>query len=222
MSPNQIFSTVNTFDTRVAQFFADHQNPLAESFFQLVTLAGDWWFVLITLAVLAVLFEHRHRIRWLAALLFAFAGTQASVLVLKFLIARQRPPAAEEFEPLIQGFHMTSSLPSGHATTAMAFYGLLFLLARSRETSWRIRAAFFTVGTALILLIGLSRLYLGVHYPSDILAGYALGAVFFAFAAWLALGALPRKLARELFRVKFLMDKNTGNDTIEDNEGHKK
>ena len=88
----------------------------------------------------------------------------------KFLVQRPRPSF---FPPLIQtgGY----SFPSGHALFGIAVYGLLahMLLPRIRSRSARILLAFLTA--VLVIAIGLSRVYLGVHYPSDVLAGWCLG-----------------------------------------------
>lgn len=75
------------------------------------------------------------------------------------------------------------SFPSGHATlSAMCYLTVAALLAR-RETRWRMRVFVMGIGVAATLLIGFSRVYLGVHWPTDVLAGWSIGALW-ALATW--------------------------------------
>jgi len=95
--------------------------------------------------------------------------------MLKHLFERARP---EAFQIVAEsGF----SFPSGHAMVSLCFYGIVaFLIVRKRSLQWRIAGA--VVATLLIVGIGVSRIYLGVHYPSDVVAGYAAGATWLGFS----------------------------------------
>jgi len=100
-------------------------------------------------------------------LLAAMAGAGLWSTLLKALVQRARPSI---IEPLVH--YADASFPSGHASLAAAFYGALgILLARrlARRLLWIIALAL------TVLIVGFSRVYLGAHYPSDVLAGYALG-----------------------------------------------
>lgn len=115
--------------------------------------------------------------RWieLKGLLICLAGGAILNHVLKELFARARPDAL----PLVyaSGF----SFPSGHAMVSLCFYGMVaFLIARKR--SWHGRIAVAAATAALVAAIGVSRVYLGVHYPSDVAAGYAAGATWLVFS----------------------------------------
>lgn len=117
-------------------------------------------------------------------------GTVVSTL-LKYAFARPRPdvvmPAARVF---------TASFPSGHATmSAITFLTIAALLARS-EAEPRLKAYLITLGVTLTVLVGLSRLYLGVHYPTDVLAGWCLGAAWAAMC-WGIATRLQRRGAVE-------------------------
>jgi membrane-associated phospholipid phosphatase len=95
---------------------------------------------------------------------------------------------------LIRGWHrgalpVSASFPSGHAFFAASIIGGLTVLVSGRVRSSALRAALWVVALGLILLIGLSRVYLGVHYPSDVFAGYAVAVV------WVAGVALGDRLA---------------------------
>lgn len=122
----------------------------------------------LTLLVTLLLLARRH---WRGAATFAVDVGGAAVLdlVLKHVFARPRPTLFPHLVP-----ETTFSFPSGHAVGDLAFYLALALLLRdtpSRRWSW-----LGLVGVVLALLIGASRPYLQVHYPSDIVAGWALGA----------------------------------------------
>ena len=125
--------------------------------------------------------------RWGAAagLLLTVAGAQMLNNVLKDLFQRTRPAPVEGLI-LAQAF----SFPSGHAMVAAAFYFYLGYLSWRLLSGWP-RAICLAGLVLLVLLIGLSRLYLGVHYLTDVLAGYAVG---FAWAETVIIGG--RLLAR--------------------------
>lgn len=110
---------------------------------------------------------------WL--LLVSVGGGTAVSTLLKYAFARPRPdvvtPAARVF---------TASFPSGHATmSAIAFLTIAALLARA-EAKPRLKVYILALGVILTVLVGLSRIYLGVHYPTDVLAGWCLGAAWAA------------------------------------------
>lgn len=103
---------------------------------------------------------------------------------LKFLIQRPRP---EGFSLVVEsGF----SFPSGHSMVAMAFYGLLAYLAWRYEKDRILRWVWLVSLVSIVLMVGISRIYLGVHYASDVIAGFCIS------AAWLVLYI---KLAVPLF-----------------------
>ncbi|WP_207857978.1 phosphatase PAP2 family protein [Lucifera butyrica] len=115
--------------------------------------------------------------RWLelGGLALSFAGGAVLNFVLKNLFERTRPDA----------FHLVTaagySFPSGHAMVSLCFYGMLaFLLARNAQTwPWRYFVGVITM--LLVVAIGISRIYLGVHYPSDVVAGYSAGTMWLLF-----------------------------------------
>jgi undecaprenyl-diphosphatase len=111
-----------------------------------------------------------------AALLVAAAiGAEAVDELLKLVFHRQRPEAFfGNPGPSSYGF------PSGHAISACCFYGVLAAIVTARIRSRWKQAAVWVAAAILAGLIGLSRIYLGVHYPSDVIAGYAGGIVWVA------------------------------------------
>jgi undecaprenyl-diphosphatase len=108
-------------------------------------------------------------------LVVAAAGAEILDQLLKLLFHRQRPEA-------FFGYSQPGSFsfPSGHAISACVFYGVAAALIAARIDSRLQKAVVWIVAALLAGLIGLSRIYLGVHYPSDVVAGYAAAVVWVA------------------------------------------
>ncbi|MGA2268510.1 MAG: phosphatase PAP2 family protein [Bryobacteraceae bacterium] len=112
-----------------------------------------------------------------AAVVFAAAALGAEALdqILKLLFHRLRPePFFGSAEPL------TYSFPSGHAMVSCCFFGVLAAILAARDRPRARRMAIWAVAALLAGLIGFSRVYLGFHYPTDVLAGYAAAVVWLA------------------------------------------
>ena len=124
--------------------------------------------LLIALAVFAKLRWRRAAV-WLTV---AMAGSLVLDLTLKYIYHRTRPTAYFGMAP------HSYSFPSGHAMCSFCFYGVLagLLSARTKPLVWRI--LIWLAAAALVIAIGLSRIYLGVHHPSDVVAGYLAATVW--------------------------------------------
>jgi membrane-associated phospholipid phosphatase len=133
----------------------------------------------LLLAVTSFLWMMRERIEVLF-LWTSFLGSILLSLLLKSIFGRPRPDP----EQWRIAWATDGSFPSGHAINAVVVFGGLFWVIRRLGPSPALRRIAFVLGVAAILLIGLSRPYLGVHFPLDVVAGY------FAGAAWLAVCAL--------------------------------
>jgi undecaprenyl-diphosphatase len=139
---------------------------------RVVTALGYPWAVVPLLLLAVFAFYRKSLVASAALLLVSVPGAAILGLVLKGLYERPRPDLFES--GYTAPFY---SFPSGHAITAVSFYGVLTLLV-ARRLDGRRRWIVVAVGAALVLLIGFSRLYLGVHYPSDVLAGYLAAALW--------------------------------------------
>ena len=133
--------------------------------------------VIITLAVVGYLFlAGKSAVAWL--MLIAVVGGIVLSDLLKFAFGRARPDVVT---PLARVF--TTSFPSGHATlSAITYLTIGAILARSQPSS-TISLYFMSLAAFLTMLIGVSRIYLGVHYPTDVLAGWCIGAAW-AMGCW--------------------------------------
>ncbi|MFQ5846570.1 MAG: LssY C-terminal domain-containing protein [Candidatus Methylomirabilales bacterium] len=162
-------------DMRVANLLVAFRSRELTTFFLWVTLLGKWQIVLsVATAACVLLWLWRQEI-YIAPLLVASIGSEAFTQLGKIVFQRPRPPLAAYTE---QSF----SFPSGHATIAMAFYGFLAYLLIRNAKGWAVKVNTLFAGALAIILVGFSRLYLGVHYVSDVWGGYLVGAV------WLILG----------------------------------
>ncbi len=131
---------------------------------------------LVGVAIVLV-FRLRAQGRRYAAVLFVMASAGAEVVdqILKLIFQRVRPEAFFDY-PEPYGY----SFPSGHSFTSCAFYGVAAAILTTRLESRARGIATWTVAALLVLAIGVSRIYLGVHYPSDVLGGYAAAVVWVA------------------------------------------
>ena len=156
---------------------------LPEAARDLTSLGSIIVLVIITLAVVGYLFlAGRSAVAWLT-LIAVFGGIVLSDL-LKFAFGRARPDVVN---PLARVF--TTSFPSGHATlSAITYLTIGAVLARSQPLS-TISVYFLSLAAFLTMLIGVSRIYLGVHYPTDVLAGWCIGAAW-AMGCWAIMARL--------------------------------
>ena len=154
-----------------------------------IMLAASWYggpSVLVPLGlVMALVFLVRRWQRGALLVVVTLAGAGLLNWLLKFSFARVRPEVFVDYP--LPG---SPSFPSGHALYAASIFGgMAALLAPRLRHRW-LRVLVWTGAVALALLVGLSRVYIGVHYPSDVLAGYSVGII------WVTAVALGDRLAR--------------------------
>jgi membrane-associated phospholipid phosphatase/uncharacterized membrane protein YbhN (UPF0104 family) len=178
-------------DLPVSQFLLAHAEPPFTAAMLVVSFAGSYLIVGASLVIGAVLAWWR---RWydLSMLVLAVGGGELINLLLNTLFARHRPTVPDPLLTLTG-----ASFPSGHAMAAMICYGLLVYLSVQRLGAWRWRVLVVVTGVVLIVLIGFSRIYLGVQYLSDVLGGYAAGVVWLAFTMT-GIGTLRRRRQYDL------------------------
>jgi undecaprenyl-diphosphatase len=181
------------FDESVLLAFRDPNNPsspigpawLQIMFRDITPLGGYAVVVLISLAVIGYLLIGGKRAAALWVLVSVGGGAVLSNL-LKLAIERPRPDLVARLVDV-----NTTSFPSGHATLAAVTYLTLGALLSRVEPRRHAKIYVLTVAVALTLLIGVSRIYLGVHWPTDVLAGWCVGAAW-AMLCWRIALALQR------------------------------
>ncbi|MGB3403245.1 MAG: phosphatase PAP2 family protein [Microcoleaceae cyanobacterium] len=163
------------FDTTILQYFLSIQNQILTQFFIVISFLGKPSLLLLINLMFSIFI-------WLKkqkfiAIIFLIIGNGAAGfnLFLKSSLARDRP---ELWDRIIEVKYL--SFPSGHAMGSIVIYGLIgyYLMNQFKPWRWLI----LTLTSILILLIGLSRLYLGVHWPTDVIAGYIMGSIWLTIA----------------------------------------
>jgi undecaprenyl-diphosphatase len=141
---------------------------------------------IILLAVVGYLLLARRRATAWLTLGTVLSGVALNS-VLKFSFARPRPDLVT---PAVRVF--TASFPSGHATLSAITYLTLGALLARIHSEISVRIYFMALAALLTILVGLSRIYLGVHYPTDVLAGWCIGTAW-AMGCWVFMAWLQRR-----------------------------
>ena len=168
-----------SLDVAVLDAFHRGRTPLRSTFWSIVTDAGDT-VVLVPAAVAIGLAWRWRRHDWCALQLLggAYVGAVLLHTIAKPVVGRQRPGADLAFTP-----ETGLAFPSGHATQASAFWVALALLVLSVVVGRAARLLVVAVTAAVVVLVAVSRLYLGAHWITDVVAGTVLGTAW-AGALW--------------------------------------
>lgn len=162
------------FDRPAMTYIANHRDPAMNNVMEIVSVAGSVKVLLGLTALAGAWMYFRTRLwRWPLFLSLTVTGAIALYDLIKVLVERPRP----EIEPLLHvgGY----SFPSGHATAAAAVYTALAYVL-TRQTSWKAGVIFWTIAFFSATVVGFSRIYLGVHWPTDVMAGLTLGTAWTA------------------------------------------
>lgn len=167
-----ILSNLFAFDVWFENLLLSMRHPLFVQLFRDITFFGNTMTVigLVVLFGIFLLLAETRRV-YLVGLFASLAGAAGTTYVLKEVVGRLRPSGS-----IPTSIETDFSFPSGHATASMAFYGFTaYVLCRLYPQRAK---TILTTATAVIFLIGFSRLYLGLHFPTDVIAGYLVGGVW--------------------------------------------
>lgn len=163
---------------------AGASHPSLNVFFNWATLLGDFNVLCPVVVISALILLYKHQFEIASVLCVGFFGAALSTLLLKMVFHRPRP---DLFDSALQYLPVNAAFPSGHATHATAIALFLIWLA------YRRRRYFLSVAASVIAtLVAISRLYLQVHWPTDVLGGLAVSLFWVSFAT----------LINDLFRKK--------------------
>lgn len=159
------------FDQMIREWVHRYASPGMTSAMNAISLLG-YNILIVELAIALAIFAW---LRWRRALLWlavAMTGSLVLDLTLKYIYHRMRPTAYFGMAP------HSYSFPSGHALCSFCFYGVVAGLLSARIKSLALQMVIWCLAAALVIAIGVSRIYLGVHYPSDVVAGYLAATVW--------------------------------------------
>lgn len=177
-----MFISPTTIDENILNWVVENRSEPWISIAEVVTLLGNTvTMAVLTCVVVIALAVTRHQVDAVyvgAGVLFGYALMQA----LKYSFARDRPPVEDRLLNID-----TFSYPSGHAMMTMVVFGL-FAVAAYRCSAWvRDHRSILVIAPALSILVGLTRVQLAVHWPTDVVSGWLFGAIWVALCTWILL-----------------------------------
>lgn len=160
-------------DAPLLSFIASHRQPWLTSIMVFITTLGDPRFIIPAVFLLGLAFRYWYK-NWQATWMLALATASAGLfdLLIKELIDRPRPLLIWRLIE-VPG----SAFPSGHAALAVFYIITAYLITR-KLTTWQYKVLVWIVGIGIMIAIGISRVYLGVHWPTDVVGGWVLAVVW--------------------------------------------
>lgn len=155
-------NNITFFDDIVYDFLISKRSSGLDLYFTNITRLGNTITIVIAMVILLILLKDIYRI----IAVVGVASTVGMNQIVKFIIRRPRP---DHLRLIKQGGY---SFPSGHSMVSIALYGFLIYLVNKKIKNKPLKIMLTILLTVIIISIGLSRIYVGVHYPSDVLAGY--------------------------------------------------
>lgn len=172
--------TIVTLDKIITSFMYTIRTPFLTDIMILFTDLGNPWVIAAISFISSFVFIYLKHRRELIYFLFSLAFSAAFVSIVKIIFARQRP--AFEHALVIEN---TFSFPSGHSLLAVTFYGLLIFFGCKVIKKKNLRSLLIAFGIFMISMIAFSRIYLGVHWTSDVLGGLLAGIGWLSFVIFL-------------------------------------
>lgn len=153
------------FDNSIYSFFRSFSNDFIDNFFIFITKAGNTLSIIVLLIIFNIILTRKN------ALIFDSLAVCSVVsnTIIKYLCRRNRPTVLKLIK---QGGY---SFPSGHTMISITMYGFLIFLIYKNIKNKYLKIFLIFLLSCLIFLVSISRIYVGVHYASDVLAGFILG-----------------------------------------------
>ncbi len=178
-------------DHFIAKWSSTIRTDFFNDFFWAMTKLGSIEIIALFVAFFTLFLWFGGRRYYIAGLYLSIFGSEALTIAGKYAFARERPLDTLYQETLF-------SFPSGHATIAVAFFGFVLYTFFQETPNFRSKLNLFFIALAIVFLIGFSRIYLGVHYISDVLAGYLAGAMWMVIGMAVSEYQRRRALAKKL------------------------
>ncbi|MGB9911237.1 MAG: phosphatase PAP2 family protein [Microgenomates group bacterium] len=171
-------------DVNLSLFFQKNSSPTIRYFLEKITLLGSEFFIMSLSLFLLIFLIKTKRKRAAITVLISLLGSAILLSFFKSFFSRIRPGECPDF--LFGGIFNCYSFPSGHSAISFYFYGLItYLIFRFGKFSKKWNVGFSIMIGLLILLIAFSRLYLGVHFLTDVIGGFLLGGFWLTVAIFL-------------------------------------
>jgi undecaprenyl-diphosphatase len=173
LADEMIEGDTHRFDEGVRNFVHEFSSPALTSLMQLASFLGSTLFLVIFGVIIVIalyLRKHRH-----GAILFTITTVGASILLVTLKLAFRRTRPEPFFDTILP---VSYSFPSGHSLASFCFYGALAAILTPRIKNIYLQILVWISAIIMIFLIGISRIYLGVHHPSDVVAGYVVGLIW--------------------------------------------
>lgn len=171
--------TIQPFDDYIRATVHAQSSPAATPFMRLFTFLGSTPFISLMTVAVSYMFWKTGRTHRSVLMMITVAGAALMMLGLKYSFHRPRPEPF--FDTALPPF---DSFPSGHSLVSFCFYAALAALTAANEDSKKKRILIWTCCIALVTMIGLSRIYLGVHWPTDVISAYLAATVWVATVAF--------------------------------------
>ena len=164
-----VTGNIELFDNYIYNLIHGISNKYLDIFFKYFTHIGDTIpVILIALVIVCFLKKQKDRIHLVSSLITTVSFNQ----ILKHIIMRPRPPMERRL--IKQGGF---SYPSGHSMISLCLYGFLIYLVVTKIKNKKLKIFLTILLSIMVLLVGISRIYVGVHYPSDVIGGFLLSLV---------------------------------------------
>ena len=161
-------------DLKILEFLHMDINPLLFKIMNFISFIGSPTFLIPTVTISTIFYIYKKRFYMAKLLVSTSLGSWILNYILKFIFNRTRP---FDFSLVEQG---GLSYPSGHSMVSMSMYlTIAYLLIKYRNASSKLT---YAIATILVFFMGISRLYLGVHWPTDIIGGFIMGYLYFKFS----------------------------------------
>jgi membrane-associated phospholipid phosphatase len=181
---------LQNFDDNFTAYVQSFASPGMDTFMKSITFMGNFEFMIFPFFLVFIYFLFIKPHRWFSIKVPVVAvGSITTNLILKRIYERPRP----EIEHLVQASGL--SFPSGHAMFSFSFFGLLIYICWHfiKNKFWRNVVSMLLL--TLTILIGISRVYVGVHYPSDVLAGFSAG-LFWLLISLMIITIIEKRLEK--------------------------
>ena len=165
-----IVPALSLIDHELALYIVSIRSVFFDNFFFLLTWLGSWPVIILLFMAIAAWFYFYKKQNYIYPLAVSLIGSGIMTVLIKYLVNRSRPGAG-----ISMYAEQLSSFPSAHSSLIFALFGFLIYCVWRFNLSLIIKISLTVLFTAIIALGGFSRLYLGVHFLTDVIAGYLVG-----------------------------------------------